>query len=90
VKGVLLAGVKLAGDGVQVLGGAVAPAVQLSVTELVYPLTADIVPLKADVWPAKAVSGVFETENQKSGVITRLNCHIPRPYVEARNSCCPP
>ena len=79
MKGVLLVGVKLAGDGLQVLGGAFAPAVQLSVTELVYPFTADVVPLKPDVCPAKAVSGVFETENQKSGVITRLNCHMPRP-----------
>jgi hypothetical protein len=82
--------VKLAGDGLQVLGGAFVPAVQLSVTELVYPFTADIVPLKADVCPAKVVSGVFEAENQKSGVITRLNCHMPRPYVEARSNCCPP
>jgi hypothetical protein len=79
VNGVLLAGVKLAGDGLQVLGGAVVPAVQLSATELLYSFTADIVALKADVCPAKAVSGVFETENQKSGVITRLNCHMPRP-----------
>ena len=23
-------------------------------------------------------------------MITRLNCHIPRPYVDARNNCCPP
>jgi hypothetical protein len=71
--------VKLAGDGVQVLGDAVVPAVQLRVTELVYPFTAVIVPLKDAVCPTKAVSGVFETENWKSGVITRLNCQMPRP-----------
>jgi hypothetical protein len=73
-----------------VLGGAVAPAIQLKVTELVYPLRALAVPLKVVVCPRKAVCGEFEIASSKSGIITRLNCQIPRPYVDARNNCCPP
>jgi hypothetical protein len=64
VKGVLLAGVKLTGEGLHVLGGAVVLAEQLNVTELAYPFTAVIVPLNAALCPAKTVSGVFDTENE--------------------------
>ena len=70
---------RLAGFGVQGLGGLVEPAVQLNATELLYPFTAVTVPLKVGVIPAKAVSGVFETAIWKSGAASRSNCHTPRP-----------
>ena len=62
-----------------VLGGAVVPEEQLSVTVLVYPFRALMLPLKVAVCPMKTVSGEFETDKLKSGVITRLNCQMPRP-----------
>jgi hypothetical protein len=61
VKGVLLAGVRVDGDGVQVLGGALEPAIQLSAMELVYPFNALAVPLNAAVCPTKSVIGELET-----------------------------
>ena len=73
------AGVRLAGPGVQGLGGPVVPAVQLSATELLYPFTAVTVPVKVGVVPAKAMMFGFETAIWKSGVATRSNCHTPRP-----------
>jgi hypothetical protein len=79
VKGVLFSGVRVFGDGVQLLGGGVEPAVQLSVTELVYPFNAVIVPLKVVVWPRKMLPTELETVIWKSGVMTRLNCQMPRP-----------
>ncbi len=74
-----MVGVNAEGDAEQVLGGAVAPAIQLKVSELAYPLSALAVPLKVAVCPEKAVCGEFETEISKSGVITKLNCQMPRP-----------
>ena len=50
----VLAGVSVEGDGVQVLGGALVPAVQLNVIELAYPLRALAVPVKAAVCPKKS------------------------------------
>ncbi len=84
------AGVKLSGFGVHGLGGLVDPGVQLKVIELLYPFTAIMVPLNVGVVPENAVSGVFETAISKSGVAIKLNCHTPRPEVEARNSFWPP
>ena len=59
MNGVLLPGVKLAGDALHTLGGALVPPAQLKVTELVYPLMAVMLPLKAAFWPTNADSGVF-------------------------------
>src|SRR5689334_6975740 len=42
------------------------PAPQLTVTELLYPLTAVRVPVKVAVWPAKTVWVGLETETVKS------------------------
>jgi hypothetical protein len=63
VNGVFEPGVKLKGEGEQVLGGEVVPATQLRVTEFVYPFCAATVPLKAADCPAKTVSGVLLTTN---------------------------
>jgi hypothetical protein len=75
----LFPGVSVDGDTEQVLGGAVEPAAQLSATELVYPFSALAVPLNAVVCPTKTVCGELETDIWKSGVMTRLNCQMPRP-----------
>jgi hypothetical protein len=79
VNGVLFAGVSVIGDGVHVLGGAVVPAAQLSVTELVYPFSALAVPLNVAVCPANVLWVELLIARLKSGVSTRLNCQIPRP-----------
>jgi hypothetical protein len=63
LNGVLVAGVREDGAGVQVLGGAVDPAMQLRVTEFVYPFVALAVPLNVAVCPANTVSGELETDN---------------------------
>jgi hypothetical protein len=73
------AGVKLAGLGVHGLGGLVEPAVQLKVTELLYPFTAVTVPLKVGVVPAKAVIVEVGISVWKSGTAIKSNCHTPRP-----------
>jgi hypothetical protein len=73
------AGVRLDGFGVQGLGGAVDPSVQLNDTELLYPSDAVTVPLKVGVVPEKAVRVAFGTRIWKSGTIIKLNCHTPRP-----------
>jgi hypothetical protein len=57
----LFTGVSVEGEGVHVLGGALVPAVQLSVIELAYPLRALAVPVKAAVCPTKRVIGELET-----------------------------
>jgi hypothetical protein len=57
----LFAGVSVEREGVHVLGGALVPAIQLSVIELVYPLRALAVPVKAAVCPTKRVIGELET-----------------------------
>jgi hypothetical protein len=79
VNGVPFAGVRVEGDGVQVLGGAVVPAIQVSVTELVYPLSALAVPLNVAVAPANTLWLGLEIDNSKVGVRIRLNCQMPRP-----------
>jgi hypothetical protein len=63
VKGVLDEGVSVSGDGEHTLGGAVAPATQLRVTELVYPLSAVTVPLKVAVFPAKTLNVEWATDS---------------------------
>ena len=63
MKGVLMAGVRLDGAGVQVLGGEVTPAVQLSVTELEYPLIAVADPSNVAVCPTVMLCGELERES---------------------------
>jgi hypothetical protein len=46
-----------------VLGGAVAPAVQVRVKESAYPFTAVAAPFNAAVCPENEVSGEFEIES---------------------------
>ena len=79
VPGRDFAGVIVEGDGVQVLGGAVVPAMQVSVTELVYPLSALAVPLNVAVAPANTLWLGLEIDSSKVGVRIRLNCQMPRP-----------
>ena len=89
-KGVLDAGVRVTGEGEQTLGAALAPAAQVKVIELAYPFSAVIVPVNTAVYVGNAVNVAFATDIWKSGVTTRLNSHMPRPYVEARSNCWPP
>src|SRR4051812_15324004 len=90
LNGVFVVGVRVSGEGEHTLGGEVDPATQLSATEVAYPLRAVTVPFKVAVRPANVVRGVLASDISKSGVITRLNSHMPRPYVDARSNCCPP
>jgi hypothetical protein len=57
---VLLAGVSGDCGTVHVLGGGVAPATQVSVTEFEYPFTGFAVPLKPGSWPENAINGELE------------------------------
>jgi hypothetical protein len=63
VNAVLVPGVSVDGEGAHVLGGAVLPETQLSVTELVYPFNAVAVPLNVAFCPANNVCGEFDIES---------------------------
>lgn len=68
-----------AGIDEQLDGGLVVPGLQLRLTLLLYPLSAESVPAKFALCAVKIVKGLFVTLIWKSGVVIRFHSQMPRP-----------